>query len=263
WSDPLYGSDVHPGAPWDLLKEVWPGVQYVVVSEERRRELERLWGKRGEIAVVPPGIDPYAFLGLSERGAGLARDLMLLDAAPLLLLPARITRRKNVERAIEIMAALKRRETSARLLVTGPPGPHNPSNAAYLEQLVELRKSLGVDNDVVFLHEFGRVEDVVLRDLYRLADALLFPSQREGFGIPLLEAALVRLPIFCADLGPFRETALDYANYFQAGESAERIAARMADWFAGDATYQLKRRVISDYGWERIFADKIEPLLRA
>ncbi|MDE3090238.1 MAG: glycosyltransferase family 4 protein [Chloroflexota bacterium] len=261
WSDPQYGSDVHPGAPWEWLRQPWAGVKYVVVSESRKDELRKLWGTDGAIAVVPPGMDAGDFLGITKTTARWARELALLDAAPLLLLPARLTRRKNSERAMAIAAALARQGMNAKLVVTGPPGPHNPSNAAYLEQLRARRRSLGVENAVVFLHEFGAVRAAVLRDLYLLADALLFPSEREGFGIPLLEAGLAHLPIFCADPPPFRETAREHAHYFSADESADAIAAQIATFFKNDLTYQMKRRVVLEYQWEEIFVRQIEPLL--
>lgn len=261
WSDPQYTSDVHPGMPWELLKQPWAGVKYVVVSEARKDELLKLWGASNPIAVVPPGIDAVDFLGITKTTARWARDLALLDAAPLLLLPARITRRKNIERAIEITAALAKNGMNAKLIVTGPPGAHNPTNVAYLDRLRSLRKSLGAEDAVIFLHEFGVVRGAVLRDLYLLSDALLFPSEREGFGIPLLEAGLARLPIFCADLPPFRETARERAHYFCADESVDAIAARLAAFFQSDPVYQMKRRVVSEFGWERIFTQRIEPLL--
>jgi len=262
WSDPQYAADIHPGLPWEWLKRPWQGVSYVVVSEARKDELRTLWGTEDAIAVVPPGMDAGDFFGLTKITARWAHDLTLLDAAPLLLLPARITRRKNIERALEVTAALIERRLHAKLIVTGPPGPHNPTNAAYLEQLRSLRKSLGVEHAVVFLYEYGEVRDAVLRDLYLLSDALVFPSEREGFGIPLLEAGLARLPIFCADLPPFRETACEYAHYFSPKESADAIAARIATHFESDPAYQMKRRVVSNYVWENIFTQRIEPLLR-
>ena len=261
WSDPQYASDVHPGAPWEWLKQPWAGVKYVVVSEARKDELRKLWNAGNPIAVVPPGIDAGEFLGITKTTMRWARDLALLDTAPLLLLPARLTRRKNIERAMEITVALIERGINAKLIVTGPLGPHNPSNAAYLKQLRARRKSLGVENAVVFRYEFGVVSDAILRDLYLLSDALLFPSEREGFGIPLLEAGLARLPIFCTDLPPFRETACEYAHYFSPDESADAIAAQITTFFENDRVYQMKKRVVTEFGWEKIFVQQIEPLL--
>ncbi|MBI2300477.1 MAG: glycosyltransferase, partial [Armatimonadetes bacterium] len=45
----------------------------------------------------------------------------------------------------------------------------------------------------------------VLADLYALADVVLLPSSTEGFGLPLLEAGLHRVPIVCSDLPALRE----------------------------------------------------------
>ncbi|MBI4786220.1 MAG: glycosyltransferase family 4 protein [Chloroflexi bacterium] len=261
WTDPQYAREVHPGFPWDLLRQPWEGVKYVVVSEARKRELQELWGRGVEIAVVPPGLDPLAFLGVTAKTARWARDFALLDAEPLLLLPARLTRRKNIEYAMEITAALRERGQAARLVITGPPGPHNPTNVAYLETLRGLRETLGLQDAAIFLYEFGAVDDATLRDLFLLADALLFPSEREGFGIPLLEAGLTRLPTFCSDIAPFRESAGEHAHYLPPGQSPPDAAAQIATTLAQDSAYRLKKRVLREYAWERVFKERIEPLI--
>jgi mannosylglucosylglycerate synthase len=280
-----------------LLRYPWQGVRYVVVSEARRRELQELWSvSRAEfaggpvpvgpgdggvpdreapppeggmpaadwsagISIVPPGIDPLEFLGVTPETSAWVRRFGLLDADPLLLLPARLTRRKNIEYAIEIVAALHAAGRPAKLVVTGPPGPHNPTNAAYLAHLESLRESRGLGSHVIFLHRAGAVDAGTLRDLYLLADAVLFPSEREGFGLPLLEAGLTRAPIFCSDIAPFRRVAGESAVYLipeSAGHAAEQISAALE----GDRAYRFKRQVAREYSWERIFADRIEPLAK-
>jgi glycosyltransferase involved in cell wall biosynthesis len=264
WTDPVYTDELHPGFPWDLIRRVWPNTTYVVVSEARRIELAHLLDlDESKISVVPPGLDVHAFFGLTEMTLRWVRNLSLLEDAPLLLLPARVTRRKNIELAIEITAAFRELGHSAKLVVMGPLGPHNATNVDYLNELCVLRHERRVDDAVIFLHEYGTVSDFERRDLYALADALLFPSEREGFGIPILEAGLARLPIFCADIPPFRESAGDHAYYFALDESPRAITARLADFFEHDSRYQLKQRVLRDYTWERIFSERIEPLLHS
>ncbi len=222
WVDPMYRSDLHDGRPWDLLRQPWPGVHYVAVSEDRRRTLADLLGVApGAITVVPPGIDPAAFLKLEPATVELVARLDLLAADPLLLLPARVTRRKNIELAVAITASLRQQRMAPVLVVTGPPGPHNPANAAYLAALRQDASRQGVGPSVVFLHDhLGAVPPAMISDLYRLADGLLFPSQMEGFGIPLLEAGLSGLPIFCSDIPVFREVAPEPAVRFSVEEPA-------------------------------------------
>jgi len=190
------------------------------------------------------------------------RELDLLRAAPLLLLPVRVTRRKNIELAIEITAALRARGLASKLVVMGPLGPHNPANVIYLDELRALSRERKAADAIIFLQERGDVDDATRRDLYLLADALLFTSEREGFGIPILEAGLARLPIFCANIPSFRESAGTNATYFGLDEAPANIAARIAHALAHDTQYQLKQHVLREYAWEQIFKERIEPLVR-
>lgn len=270
WLDPLYIPELHEGYPWKLLKLAWPGVRYVVVSEDRRGMLAGLLGlAHDQVTVVTPGVDLAGLLKLERETVELIERLDLLAAEPLLLLPARVTRRKNIEYAMQVAGALAGLGFNPRLVVTGPPGPHNPTNAAYLAQLQELRRTTGTDRAVVFLYEAytdgqGRprpVSDTLLGDLYRLADGLLFPSRSEGFGIPILEAGLVGIPIFCSDIAPFRETAGDAALRFDLDAAPEATAARIAVAIRADARLTLRRKVRLEYTWEAIYRKAIEPML--
>jgi glycosyltransferase involved in cell wall biosynthesis len=262
WTDPVYENELHPGEPWSLLRESWQGIKHVVVSESRRKELAELLNiRQSAIAVVPPGLDAASFLQLGETAAHWTRQFHLLDAAPLLLLPARVTRRKNIELAIDVTGKLQSVGMQPRLLVMGPLGPHNPANRSYLDELRERRAARRVEDAVIFLDEYGSVDDVTRRDLYALADALFFPSAREGFGIPILEAGLTRLPIFCADIPPFRESARDLAHYFALTETPAAIAQLVKRELEANPQYQLKQRVARVYNWEQIFTNAIEPLV--
>lgn len=272
-SNPQYLAEFHPGYPWDLLRSAWPGTQYVTVSAHRRAELaQALQLDPARITVIPPGVDLERFFRWTPTMRDLVSRLRLLDADGLLLLPARLTRRKNVELALHILRALRDiSQQDFRLIVTGPPGPHNPTNHAYLTQLLDLRAALDLAEQAHFLYECGGtaqqpllIDDATMSDLYQLADALLFTSAQEGFGIPILEAALARLPIFCADLPPLRETAAADAFYFDpAAHTPEQIADRVWQVLRDSASYRLRARVRRSYRWERIIEQLLVPLLEA
>ena len=270
WHDPLYRADLYDGYPWDLLRRPWKSVQYIAVSHDRRTILADILRVAPiSVAVVAPGVDLAAQLKLEPATIALAEQLDLLAADPLLLLPARITRRKNIELAIAIIGALHALAPGVRLVVTGPPGPHNPANAAYLAELQALCKANGADDAIQFLYERFTdeqarprpVSDAMLADLFRLADGLLFPSAYEGFGIPILEAGLAGIPIFCSDIAPFHETAGSAALYFDLREAPTAIAARIAAALRDDSRAQLRRRVRLEYTWEAIYRHSIAPLL--
>jgi glycosyltransferase involved in cell wall biosynthesis len=268
WTNPLYRDQLQAGYPWNLLREAWPSVRHVTVSQARRIELARLYGIDPQsIEVIPPGVDPADFFRWTELTRELVARLNLLSADLILLLPARITRRKNIELAIRVLAEL-RRQTSldARLIVTGPPGPHNPANSAYLQRLLSLRSELQLERAAHFLYECGEgdrllIPDETLADLYTLSDALLFPSEQEGFGIPVLEAGLARLPVFCANIPPLHETGQNEAHYFSPQADPAEVARLIATAFAEDAPGRLRRRVRREFTWQQIFDDRINPLL--
>ena len=258
WCDPLYAAERHPGEPWDVIARAHPGVVYVAVSEERADQLSSLTGlARGKIAVVPNGVDVAAALGVSVAGARLAARLDLYRADPLLVLPARLTRRKRIEAAIAATVALRARGRAAALVVTGPPGPHNAANARYLGELTALAKGAP---GIHLLHALGiRVPYRLVADLYALADAVVLPSASEGFGIPLLEAALHRLPIVCSDLPTLRALAHDAATYVRPDASGEAIAdAVLRALDHPTARFRSRARALA---WPRVLAERVVPLV--
>jgi glycosyltransferase involved in cell wall biosynthesis len=259
WTDAQYAPQRHPGEPWDRFARAIPGVRYVAVSDERARQLAEITGlAREEIAVVPNGIDLPALLGLSPAGSALAARLGLLEADPLLLLPARLTRRKRIEAAIDATAALRGRGLAAALVVTGTPGPHNPANAAYAREL-----AARAGDGVFLLHALGiRASYRVVADLFALADALVLPSANEGFGIPLLEAGMHRLPIVCSDLATLRAVAGDAATYVPANATGEVIADAIVQRLARDGAAGL-RRTAKAHAWPRIVRDCVLPILES
>ena len=258
WSDPQYADERHPGDPWGLIARAHPGIRYVAVSEERADQLAALAGLRREgVTVVPNGVDIAAALGLSTAGVRLAERLDLYRADPLLVLPARLTRRKRIEAAIGATAALRGRGHNAMLVVSGPPGPHNAANARYLEELTALAKAV---DGVHLLHGLGlKVPYRVIADLYALADALVLPSQSEGFGIPLLEAALHRLPIVCSDLPTLRALAGDAATYVPTDASGEAIADAIERTLEEPGPrFRSRVRAMT---WSRVLAERVVPLV--
>jgi mannosylglucosylglycerate synthase len=265
WTSPRYQNELHPGQPWDLLKTAWPGVKQVAISDLRQDELCGLMGlDKSDIAVIPNGVDVEKFFKLEQQTRSYVKKLDLMQASPLLLLPVRITPRKNIEFALQVLTALRTRFSSAQIVVTGPLGPHNPANIEYFDRLCALRATLGLSTAAHFLAELTDefIPDPVISDFYQLADALLFPSHEEGFGIPILEAGFAGLPIFCSDIAPLQKLGGEFVNYFSPDEDHEIVANRIADHFAASPVFGLRASVRSQYTWERVYKTRIVPLLK-
>ena len=264
WTTPRYLPELHAGYPWDLLRTDWGGVMHVVVSELRRTELAGLMKlDDASVHVIPNGVDAERFYKLGAQTQRLLEQTKLMDAQPILLLPVRVTPRKNIEFALHTLAKLKKQFSQAALVVTGPLGPHNHNNIKYLEMLISLRAQLGLQASAHFLAEIvdSFLPDEVISDFYRIADALFLPSREEGFGIPILEAAFSHVPIFCSDIYPLRELGLDDVTYFSPDEDPAKVATLLAAYFGSSPTARLSMRARASFRWEVIYREHIAPLL--
>lgn len=270
WTSPHSRSQVHPGYPWDLLRTFHEDLTYVTISQERRADMAAMLGcPESAIEVIYNGVDPKAQLGLSQTGWELAQRLDLLSGDLNLLMPVRVTQAKNIELALQTAAAVKAMGLSPRLVLTGPPDPHDPASMAYFRGLQALRDRLGLAQEMRFVFESGpapgepfTIEPEVVGDLYRLCDVMFMPSHREGFGMPVLEAGLAGLQVVCADIPAAREIAGENAILIDPAGSPEEIAQTLAAWANGSQVHCLRRAVRQNYTWQALFRRQIEPLLK-
>jgi glycosyltransferase involved in cell wall biosynthesis len=87
----------------------------------------------------------------------------------------------------------------------------------------DLASRLGLAEEILFIHGLA---DTEMPALYSAASALVFPSEYEGFGIPLVEAMACACPIVAADIAAVREFGAGSTISF-AAESVESIAGAM------------------------------------
>jgi glycosyltransferase involved in cell wall biosynthesis len=270
WTSPNSRSRVHAGYPWDLLRTQRSDIRYVTVSQERQRELAGLFGCPPEqIDVIYNGVDPQELLALSEDGLDLVNRLDLWDSDLNLLMPVRVTPAKNIELALRVVADLKAKGLRPKLVVTGPPDPHDSANMKYFQRLMNLREELGVVYQMRFVYESGpdparplTVEMPIVAQLLRVSDALFMPSHREGFGMPVLEAGLAGMPVFCSTQVPAAtEIGRQDIVSFSPDADAQEVAGLILTWMENDPVFRLRRRVRQELTWRGIFQRQILPLL--
>jgi glycosyltransferase involved in cell wall biosynthesis len=248
--------------PRHLLTQPMPGARYIAVSEERRSLAARTLGlSELAVRVVPNGVDIPGVLRLSRTARDLVDRFALMAADPLLVLPARLVRRKRIELAIEAAAILRERGRDARLVVTGGPDPHDPDGDAYLRELRFLVTRTGA-RDLLLVDEIARsADDRLVADLYALADAMVLPSSSEGFGLPMLEAAAARLPIVCTDLPVLRAVAGPAATYVSLAAGATAFADAIERALAESSSSRLAGRIRRQSDWRRIIAEQVVPAI--
>jgi glycosyltransferase involved in cell wall biosynthesis len=166
-----------------------------------------------------------------------------------------------VEFGLEVIAELRRRGRDAVTLITGAADPHNEKSAQYAAALLERRSQLGLEDAALFVGDHFPVAPLDLTGLYQLADALFFPSRQEGFGLPVLEAALHRLPVFCADIEPMN-CLLDHSlHVFDPEGSPSEVATLIQRTLDRSPIQRARREVIARYAWDVVWRRYLDPLL--
>jgi glycosyltransferase involved in cell wall biosynthesis len=131
------------------------------------------------------------------------------------------------------------------LVVAGPPGWGGVD-------LVDLARKRGLSPDRLIL--LGKVTDAELAVLLHGAAALVVPSLAEGFGLPLLEAMAVGIPVVHSDAPALIEVAAG-AGFLARRQDPVALASALRNVFADPARTQAKvaaaRRRAAAYTWER------------
>ena len=149
-----------------------------------------------------------------------------------MLYPARGWKHKNHARFIAAMEQVRTVRPGMRLVLTG----------GGLDALGELPP---------WVDRRGLVDAATLKDLYRSAAVLAFPSLYEGFGLPPLEAMASGCPVAASDAGSVPEVCGDAAVLFDAldpGSIAEGILEAI------DRAPVITRRGVEQvarFTWER------------
>jgi glycosyltransferase involved in cell wall biosynthesis len=243
----------------DMIREKDSNIRYVAVSQTRANEFQELTGARVE-AIIPNGLDLATVLGLTPEVEALVNEID--SQAILFLYPTRILPRKNLGFAIQILKAVNELGHDAWLLITGAANQYNAEAQAHLSALKQQAAELGMTDRIIWVNERFQVDEQQLRSLYLAADALLFSTRQEGFGLPLLEAAAFRLPVFCSDIEPLRSNLPDNVVKFDLRSSPRNIGGTISKALKTDLAFACRKRLVMNQSAQILYREKIEPLLR-
>ncbi|MDB4947868.1 MAG: glycosyl transferase, group 1 [Gemmatimonadetes bacterium] len=140
--------------------------------------------------------------------------------------------RKRIDVLLAAFAAIRAAQPTARLLRVG--------GALTVEQ-ARTAEGLGIGGSIV---ELAPLDRPTLAAVYRRAAIVLLPSDREGFGLPLVEAMACGTPVLASDLPVLREVGGPAAEYAPAGDADAFAAAalRMLAASAGSPAAEVRRR---------------------
>lgn len=226
---------------WWLTYESW---KVVVCSEAMKGEIENIFQTpHDKIRVINNGID----IKESKISKDIPRTNFASPDEKIVLFVGRLVPEKGVQVLIEAMTRVLAFEPKTKLIIAGR-GP-------YENTLKELARAKGVENRVNFL---GFIDDEERDVLYQYADAIVFPSLYEPFGIVALEGMIAGNPVVVADTGGLSEIVQHEVNGLKcipgnADSLSDQIIRTFTD---GPLVTRIVKRALEDvrnkYSWDGI-----------
>lgn len=192
----------------------WVASTVICVSKNTKKDVMELYGVPEEkVGVIYEGYDNKAqspnnkFQTKPNPPAGGSKT------KPYLLFIGRLEERKNIVRIVEAFGILKEKyQMPHELMLVGKPG----------HGYRRIQDSIQHSTSNVHIRELGYVTEGEKWELLKNADAFLFPTLYEGFGIPILEAQSVGVPVVTSNTSSLPEVAGQGAVFVDP-ESVESI----------------------------------------
>jgi glycosyltransferase involved in cell wall biosynthesis len=188
--------------------------QRVIADSQSTRDdlIELAHVDRGRIDVVPLGLGARATEAPLPEPETRAR--FELGARPVVLSLSAKRPHKNLSALIDALALMPVQSRPVLVL----PG----YRTWHEDELRQRARAAGVEDDVRFP---GWISAAEVEGLWVLAEAFVFPSLYEGFGLPVLEAMARGVPVACSNVSSLPEVAGDAALLFDPAAPAEIASA--------------------------------------
>jgi glycosyltransferase involved in cell wall biosynthesis len=167
----------------------------ICVSENTKNDLLEM------LNVLPEKISTI-YLGRSINTNCTESEALITDPY-LLYVGERVPEYKNFERLLSAYGASKLLQKEFKLVCFGP--------KPFSKQELEIINNIGINLNNILYYSGG---DLILENLYAHAQALVYPSLYEGFGIPPLEAMSLSCPVICSRVSSIPEVVGDAGEYF-------------------------------------------------
>jgi len=211
----------------------------LTISESVARDVESLLpASRGKVTPVRSGVDPKSF-AMTDAEAARLREARGVRS-PYFLCVGNLTRRKNIPVLLDAYAAVREKSGAALVLVGAPE--------------FGARGILGAVSRAAGVTYLGRVPEADLAALYRGALAFVYPSEDEGFGLPVLEAMASRVPVVTTTGGALPEAVGDAGLLVPpgaVGPLAEALARIAAEPALREACVAKGLARVAEFSWDR------------
>jgi len=200
---------------WKFLQTIKEADHIIAISECTKRDIMAFGEVDGsQISVIYQSCAPR-FSGKWKEESGKRKEI----CGRYILSVGSIEERKNILLAVKALPLLPE---DLQLVIVG-------RHTKYTDVVQDYVQRHGLTQRVKILHG---VKDEELPDLYAGAEAFVYPSLYEGFGIPIIEAISTGLPVV-ACTGSCLEEAGGPDNLYVAPDDAEGMAAAIRQVLRG------------------------------
>lgn len=210
----------------------------IAISDYERENLKHFYGREDVTVVHLSGFMAEAAAMQPQGGAAREARPRCHDE-PYLVYPAVPWPHKNHEGLVQALGILKRRGLAVRTVLTNTSG--NSEGGKRLGRLINMLKLEEIVDRKAFLTEDE------LHSLFEHAAGMVFPSLYEGFGIPLVDAMKMNVPVLAARTAAAAEIGQEACAYFSNIENVLTVADDIAA-FWNDAP---RREALKQRGKER------------
>jgi glycosyltransferase involved in cell wall biosynthesis len=175
------------------------------------------------------GADVKSSVPTTGLPADAGKILSTISNRPTFLMVGTIEPRKGYLQALSAFEHLWVQGVDINLVIVGAEGWKPLPNSARRtipETIEKIKNHTELNHRLYWLDS---ISDEYLEKVYAASTCLIFSSEGEGFGLPLIEAAQHKLPIIARDIPVFREIAGDNAYYFS-GLEVSGLANAIKNW---------------------------------
>jgi glycosyltransferase-like protein len=198
-----------------------------VVSRFWQAQLEAEMSRSATL--VGNGVDTTRYAPVAAPGDQALCARLGLRSGPVLLSVGGVEQRKNTLGILDAFRQVHAVHRTAQLVIAG--GASLLDHGLYRQQFNSRLREAGLPADAVV--ETGPLIDKEIPSLLRLADVLLFPSLREGFGLAVLEAMASGVPAVVSHIAPFTEYLgpddVAWCDPYHAGSIADAALSALAE----------------------------------
>lgn len=233
---------------WRICYEAW---RVIVCSEYMRGEVHYFFGTPyDKVDIIANGLNSSEATHCQPADLDRLRRYYSPNGEKLLLFVGRIVHEKGLHVLIRAMPGILAEHPDVRLLAAGKNG----------DQLLPAAQELKVDKAIRFL---GFISDSERSCFYQIADAAIFPSLYEPFGIVALEAMVQNCNVIASNVGGLGEVVEHMKNGLTVyPNDPQSIVWAVNELFAHPEAAQQRRKyalteTLPQYEWDKIAAQTV------